>query len=252
MLRYFIKVGARDKLLQKAKEGGGFQTVEVMVTNDFELMVPEPERPYWVELYPSWDTQTLKINALEGGILMGLIMQAEDRPRLALDDIWKQLVALKKRAEEEAGVTKEILPGGMIMGYSLPVVYSERWYDDETGYISSHYLAKKYNPPQKCERCGKPAAWNASGDVPHSYLCLQCADEWHEFAPTVAGFHEGRMTKQKWFDAFNSFLATKPKKIDTEEHNRKVLQNSQEIRMAMKLVYPELYKKYMGRKALDN
>ena len=113
-MRLFIKVGGRNKLISKARDGGGFQTVEVMVTNDFELMVPEPERPYWVELYPSWDTQTLKIKALEGGILIGLIMQAEDRSRLALDDIWRQLVALKKQAEEEAGVTKEILPGGMI------------------------------------------------------------------------------------------------------------------------------------------
>lgn len=113
-MRLFIKVGARDKLLQKAKEGGDFQTVEVMVTNNFELAVTEPERPYWVELYPSWDTQTLKVNAFEGGCLMGLIMQAEDQARLSLDDVWKQLVVLIKAAEEEAGVTKEILPGGMI------------------------------------------------------------------------------------------------------------------------------------------
>ena len=114
MIRYFIKVGARDKLLQKAKEGGVFQAVEVMVISNFELAVPEPERKYWVELYPSWDTQTIKANAFEGGCLMGLITQAEDLTRLALDDVWKQLVALKKAAEEEAGVTKEVLPGGMI------------------------------------------------------------------------------------------------------------------------------------------
>ncbi len=114
-MRLFIKVGARDKLFNQAKDGGGFQTIEVMVTNNFELVVTEPERQYWVELYPSWDTQTLKVNAFEGGCLMGLIMQAEeDRTRSALDDVWKQLVALKKAAEKEAGVTKEILPGGMI------------------------------------------------------------------------------------------------------------------------------------------
>jgi len=113
-MRLFIKAGGRDKLISKAKDGGGFQTVEVMATNDFELAVPEPERQYWVELYPSWDTQTLKVNAFEGGCLMGLITQAEDRVRLTLDGVWKQLVALKKAAEEEAGVTKEILPGGMI------------------------------------------------------------------------------------------------------------------------------------------
>lgn len=114
MIRYFIKVGGRDKILQKAKDGGGFQTIEVLVTRNYELAVPEPERPYWVEIYPSWDIRALKINAFEGGVLMGLIMQTEDRPRLALDGVWKQLVAMKKAAEEEAGVTKEILPGGMI------------------------------------------------------------------------------------------------------------------------------------------
>jgi len=113
MLRYFIRVGTRDKLLQKAKEGGGFQTVEVMVTSQFEL-VPEPERKYWVEIYPSWDISTLKINPFEGGSLMGLIMQAEGQARLALDGVWKQLVVLKKAAEEAAGVTKEVLPGGLI------------------------------------------------------------------------------------------------------------------------------------------
>jgi len=113
-MRLFIKVGSRDKLINLAKEGGGFQTVEVLVANNFELAVPEPERPYWIELYPSWDYQTIKANALQCGVLMGLIMQAEDQPRLALDGVWKQLVALKKVAEEEAGVTKEILPGGMI------------------------------------------------------------------------------------------------------------------------------------------
>ena len=113
-MRLFIKAGGRDKLISKAKDGGGFQTVEVMVTDNFELAVPEPERRYWVELYPSWDTQTLKVDAFESGCLMGLIMQAEGGARLTLGGVWKQLVALKKTAEEEAGVTKEILPGGMI------------------------------------------------------------------------------------------------------------------------------------------
>ncbi|GAI96727.1 unnamed protein product, partial [marine sediment metagenome] len=59
MIRYFIKVGARDKLFNLANSGGGFQTVEVMVTKNFELAVPEPERQYWVELYPSWEEKTI-------------------------------------------------------------------------------------------------------------------------------------------------------------------------------------------------
>jgi len=113
-MRLFIKVGGREKLISRAKGGGGFQTVEVLATDNFEMAVPVPERRYWVELYPSWDTQILKVDAFESGCLMGLIMQAEGGVRLALDDVWKQLVAHKKATEKEAGVTKEILPGGMI------------------------------------------------------------------------------------------------------------------------------------------
>ena len=114
MVRYFVKVRGRDKLLQKAKDGGGFQTVEVLVTSNYELAVPEPERPYWVEIYPSWEEKTLHLNGFELGFLTGLIMQADDRTRLALDGVWKQLMTIKKVIEEEAGVTKEVLPGGMI------------------------------------------------------------------------------------------------------------------------------------------
>ncbi|MBA7602296.1 hypothetical protein ES703_09384 [subsurface metagenome] len=55
-MRLFIKVGTKDKLVRKSEEGGGFVMAEVMITTDFELMVPDPEeRKYWLELYPSWD-----------------------------------------------------------------------------------------------------------------------------------------------------------------------------------------------------
>lgn len=51
-MRIFIKVGTRDKLIQKSEEGGGFVAAEVMVVNDFELAVPDPEdRKHWVELF---------------------------------------------------------------------------------------------------------------------------------------------------------------------------------------------------------
>ena len=113
-MRLFIKKGTQDKLMNQAKDGGGFQTIEVLVTNDFELVIPETERSCWIEIYPEWDHRTLKINEFEGGILMGLVMQANENARSGLNDVWKQLVALKKAAEEEAGVTKEILPGGII------------------------------------------------------------------------------------------------------------------------------------------
>jgi len=113
-MRLFIKVGSRDKLFNLVKEGGGFQTVEVMVTSDFELAVPEPERPYWIELYPSWDYRTIKANALECGAMMALVMTALPQAQQILYGVQKQLIAIKKQAEEDAGVTKEVLPGGII------------------------------------------------------------------------------------------------------------------------------------------
>ena len=113
-MRLFIKKGPRDKLFNLAKDGGGFQTLEVMVTNNFELAVPKPERKDWVELYPSWEEKTLHLNGYELGVLTGLIVQANDRSRLALNGVMKQLMAIKRVIEAEAGVKKEILPGGMI------------------------------------------------------------------------------------------------------------------------------------------
>ncbi|MBA7667155.1 hypothetical protein ES703_75240 [subsurface metagenome] len=57
---------------------------------------------------------TIKLNSFEAGVLMGVIIQLDDRERQALKPVYEQLVALKKQVEEEAGVTKEILPGGML------------------------------------------------------------------------------------------------------------------------------------------
>jgi len=113
-MRLFIKRGTQDKLFNLAKDGGGFQNIEVMVTNNFELVVPEPERPYWIELYPGWDYRTIKADGFQLGALMALVMTANPQTRQLLDSVWKQLVALKKSSEEDAGVKKEIIPGGMI------------------------------------------------------------------------------------------------------------------------------------------
>jgi len=114
-MRLFIKVGRRDKLINLAKEGGGFQTIEVLVTSNFELTVPEPERPYWIELYPSWDYRSIKADALQCGVLMAMVMTALPQTQRILDSVQKQLIAIKKQFEEDAGVTKEVLPGGAIM-----------------------------------------------------------------------------------------------------------------------------------------
>jgi hypothetical protein len=48
------------------------------------------------------------------GVLTGLIMQSDDRNQRALKPVWEQLIAFKKQVEEEAGVKKEVLPGGML------------------------------------------------------------------------------------------------------------------------------------------
>ena len=51
MYRMFIKVGTKEQLDALGKSGtGGFKKVEVMFTSNFDLVVPEWERPYWVEI----------------------------------------------------------------------------------------------------------------------------------------------------------------------------------------------------------
>jgi hypothetical protein len=57
---------------------------------------------------------TIKLSSIEAGALLAVIMQLDDRKRLALKSVWEQLIAFKKKAEEEAGVKKEIIPGGML------------------------------------------------------------------------------------------------------------------------------------------
>jgi len=113
-MRLFIKRGTQDKLMNQAKDGGGFQSIEVMVTNNFELTVPETERKDWIELYPGWDYRAIKANAFQCGAMMALVMTANSQAQQILDGVQKQLIAIKKQFEEDAGVKKEILPGGMI------------------------------------------------------------------------------------------------------------------------------------------
>ncbi len=60
------------------------------------------------------DYNIIKLDGLECGVLMGVIMQLDAKQRQALSGVWEQLVQLKKKAEEEAGVKKEIIPGGML------------------------------------------------------------------------------------------------------------------------------------------
>ncbi|GAI26337.1 unnamed protein product [marine sediment metagenome] len=57
---------------------------------------------------------TIKLNPYELGLLHGIIMQLDDRNKQALKGVWQQLVKLKRQFEQEAGVKKEVLPGGML------------------------------------------------------------------------------------------------------------------------------------------
>ena len=57
---------------------------------------------------------TLSINPYEAGVLMGVITKQGAQVRSSLSGVYKQLVALKNRVEEAAGVAKKILPGGML------------------------------------------------------------------------------------------------------------------------------------------
>ena len=57
---------------------------------------------------------TITVNSFESGVLMGLVMQAEDRVKTSLNRVWQQLVAMKKEIEEEEGVRKEVIEGGLL------------------------------------------------------------------------------------------------------------------------------------------
>lgn len=57
---------------------------------------------------------TIKFNGYELGVLTSVILGLDDRARQLLKPVWEQLIALKKQLEEEAGVKKEVLPGGML------------------------------------------------------------------------------------------------------------------------------------------
>ncbi|GAH53932.1 unnamed protein product, partial [marine sediment metagenome] len=64
--------------------------------------------------WPNGRDFTIKLNGFELGVLAGVMMQLDDSKQQALKGLWDQLMAFKKQAEEEAGVKKEILPGGML------------------------------------------------------------------------------------------------------------------------------------------
>uniref|UniRef100_A0A6M3X591 Uncharacterized protein n=1 Tax=viral metagenome TaxID=1070528 RepID=A0A6M3X591_9ZZZZ len=59
-------------------------------------------------------TYTIQVNAFEAGALMGMIESAEDRIKPSLSGVWGQLIAMKRDIEKADGVTKNLLPNGML------------------------------------------------------------------------------------------------------------------------------------------
>ena len=56
----------------------------------------------------------LQINAIEAGILLGIIETSDPHTKLLLNSTHKQLIALKKDAEKASGTVKKLLPNGMM------------------------------------------------------------------------------------------------------------------------------------------
>jgi hypothetical protein len=113
-MRFFIKKGAKDKLTSITEGGGRFQTVEVLATSDFEQLIPETERSDWYEIYPSWYYETIKVSVMEIGALIGAVMDLPHGSMDMLGNVWNQLMTIREKIDEAAGVTKEMLPNGMI------------------------------------------------------------------------------------------------------------------------------------------
>ena len=57
---------------------------------------------------------TITVNSFEAGVLMGLMEKEGDHIKRPLQNVWSQLVGMKKEIEKSEGVTKEILPTGML------------------------------------------------------------------------------------------------------------------------------------------
>lgn len=59
-------------------------------------------------------TYTVQVNAFEAGVLMGMIEGAEERLKPSLRDVRSQLIVMKRDIEQADGVTKKLLPNGML------------------------------------------------------------------------------------------------------------------------------------------
>ena len=59
-------------------------------------------------------TYTIQVDAFEAGVLMGMIESAEERVKPSLTGVRSQLIAMKRDIEKANGVTKKLLPNGML------------------------------------------------------------------------------------------------------------------------------------------
>lgn len=57
---------------------------------------------------------TVRLNAFDAGVLMGMIEGAEERIKTPLRGLRSQLIAMKRDIEKADGVVKKLLPNGML------------------------------------------------------------------------------------------------------------------------------------------
>lgn len=57
---------------------------------------------------------TIKVNAFEAGVLMGMLEGSQERVKHALSRMRQQLIAMKNDIEKADGVVKTLLPSGLL------------------------------------------------------------------------------------------------------------------------------------------
>lgn len=59
-------------------------------------------------------TYTIQVNAFEAGVLMAMIEEVDEHIKPSLRGVRSQLIAMKRNIEKADGVTKKLLPNGML------------------------------------------------------------------------------------------------------------------------------------------
>jgi hypothetical protein len=112
--------------------------------------------------------------------------------------------------------------------------------DTETGYIGQYIIGEDFGPAVRCCRCGGRGMWKPPRQL-ESPLCLKCFDEWFE-SDIIKKYESpcyNTISTKRWRAAFAEFLATKPKKIDIQAHNRRIESEDSII----KALFPQYFPK---------